>query len=67
MVLLNISTLAKDILVILIIKLEVKRLFNIARNIIIYRRSKPISITIEVIIIIRYNKINNTYNLLIIN
>ena len=67
MVLLYLSTLIKDILVILFVKIEVKRLFNIIRNIIVYRRSRLILITIEVIIMIRYNKINNTYNPLIIN
>ena len=67
MVLLYLFILARDMLVILFIKIGVKRLFNIIRNIIIYRRSRLILIIIEIIIIIKYNKINNTYNPLIIN
>ena len=67
MILPYLSTLVRDILAIPLIEVKIKRLFNIIRNIIIYRRSRLISITIEVIIIIRYNKINNTYNFLIIN
>ena len=49
------------------IGIKIKRLFNIIRNIITYRRSRFILITIEVIIIIWYNKINNTHNFLTIN
>ena len=67
MVLLHLSALAKDILVIPLIGVGVKRLFSIVRNIIIYRRSKFISTTIEAIMMIRYNKINNTHNPLTIN
>ena len=67
MVLLYLFILARDVLAILFIGVGVKRLFSIARNIIIYRRSRFILITIEVIIMIRYNKINNTYDLLTIN
>ena len=67
MILLYLSTLARDVLVILFIGVGIKRLFNIIRNIIIYRRLKLILITIEAIMIIRYNEINNTHNLLIIN
>ena len=67
MILLYLSTLARDILVVPLIEIGVKRLFSLIRNIIIYRRSRFILITIEVIIIIKYNKINNTYNPLIIN
>ena len=54
-------------LVIPLIGIKVERLFNIARNIITYRRSRLISTTIEIIMMIRYNKINNTHNLLITN
>ena len=67
MVLLYLSILVKNILIILFIMIEIKRLFSIIRNIIIYRRSRFILITIEVIIITRYNKINNINNFLIIN
>ena len=67
MILPYLSILARDVLVILLIGIKIRRLFNIARNIIIYRRSRLISITIEIIIMIKYNKINNTHNSLTIN
>ena len=67
MILLYLSTLIKDILAISLIGVGVKRLFNIIHNIIIYRRSRFILITIEVIIMIRYNEINNTYYFLTTN
>ena len=67
MVLPYLFILVKNILIILFIEVEVERLFSIVRDVIIYSRSKFILITIEVIMIIRYNKINNTYNSLTIN
>ena len=67
MILLHLSILARDMLIIPFIGIKIKRLFNITRNIITYRRSRLILITIETIIIIRYNKINNIYISLIIN
>ena len=67
MVLPHLSTLARNVLVIPLTKIKVKRLFNIIRNVIIYRRSRLISTTIEVIMMIRYNKINNTHNPLTTN
>ena len=67
MVLLYLSILVRDVLIILLIGVEIKRLFNIVRNIIIYRRWRFKLIMIEVIIIIRYKKINNTYNPLTTN
>ena len=54
-------------LIILFIKVEIKRLFSIIRNVITYRRSRLILITIEVIMMIRYNEINNTHDFLTIN
>ena len=67
MVLLHLSILARDILVIPFIKIGVKRLFNIIRDVITYRRSRLILTTTEAIIIIKYNKINNTHNPLTTN
>ena len=62
MILLYLSILTKDILAILLTGIKIERLFSIIRNIIIYRRSRFILTTIEIIIIIRYNEINNIYN-----
>ena len=67
MVLPHLSILARDVLVFLLIGIGVKRQFNIVRDIIIYRRSRLISTTIEVIMMIRYNNINNTYDPLTTN
>ena len=67
MILLYLSALVKDILIILLIGVRVERLFNLVRNTIIYRRLRFILTAIEAIMIIMYNKINNTHNLLTIN
>ena len=67
MVLLCLLILIKNVRIILFIGVRIKRLFNIIRNIIIYLRSRFILITIEAIIMIRYNKINNIHNLFTIN
>ena len=63
----HLSALARNILLIPLTGIGIKRLFSIIHNIITYRRSRLISITIEAIIMIRYNKINDTYSPLIIN
>jgi hypothetical protein len=45
----------KDVLAILCSDVEVKRLFNLAKDVIIYRKERLNSQTIEIVMMIKYN------------
>ncbi len=52
----------KNVLAIFCSDVEVKRLFNLARNVIIYKRKRLNFQTIEIVMIIKYNLNNEKLN-----
>ncbi len=52
----------KDVLAIFCFDVEIKRLFNLAKNVIIYKRKRLNSQTIEIVMMIKYNLNNEKSN-----